>query len=329
MIVRKGHARRNSYDDGRESIHLSDTGGLSQFGVHLETLPPGGLTSERHWHTAEDEFLYVLEGQATVIDGDGAHLLGPGGAAAWRQGDPNAHHVANRSAAPLRYIIVGSRVAGDVCHYPDSGSRQVNGDTTWQVLTDAGRVLRSGDLPPRLQNLAPAWGTPADLSAPVRRILPAGTVAPETGPSSYPAPHTLPEGRMRWWPLSDAGGLTQYGAFVEELMPGARSSQRHWHEAEDEFLYALAGEVTVAEDDGEHPLAPGDAACWPKGTANAHCLVNRSDRPATYLIVGTRAPEDACHYPDIDLHYTRRAGQRAFTRKDGTPYPGWPKETLR
>ena len=145
MIVRKGQARRNGYDDGRESIHLSDTGGLSQFGVHLETLPPGGLTSERHWHTAEDEFLYVLEGQATVIDGDGAHLLGPGGAAAWRQGDPNAHHVANRSAAPLRYIIVGSRVAGDVCHYPDSGSRQVNGDTTWQVLTDAGLVSKSKD----------------------------------------------------------------------------------------------------------------------------------------------------------------------------------------
>jgi uncharacterized cupin superfamily protein len=128
-------------------------------------------------------------------------------------------------------------------------------------------------------------------------------------------------------PLSDAGGLTQFGAFTETLEPGAQTSQRHWHSAEDEFLYVLSGEVTVIEEDGPHVLGPGDAACWPAGVANAHTLVNRSDAPATYMIVGSRLAEDTCTYPDIDLHYTRAKGLRTFAHKDGTPYPGWPKET--
>ena len=66
---------------------------------------------------------------------------------------------------------------------------------------------------------------------------------------------------------SDSGGLTRFGAFVETLVPGARSSDRHWHEAEDEFLYMLDGAAVLVEDDGEHPLAPGDACVWPAGVA--------------------------------------------------------------
>lgn len=156
-------------------------------------------------------------------------------------------------------------------------------------------------------------------------IIRKGSVAPFSG-SGYPDPFN-DLGDYRAHPISDAGGLTQFGAFTETLMPGTQSSQRHWHEAEDEFLYVLDGTVTVIEEDGEHALSPGDAACWPAGVANAHCLVNRSDRPVSYLIVGTRARDDACHYPDIDLHYTRKDGVRIMSRKDGTPYPGWPKGT--
>ncbi len=99
--------------------------------------------------------------------------------------------------------------------------------------------------------------------------------------------------------FSDAGGITQFGGFVQTLQPGARSSNRHWHEKEDEFLYVLSGEVTVTENDGEHVLHPGDAACWPAGVPNAHHVTNRSDAPCTYLIVGTRLTQDVCHYPDL------------------------------
>ncbi len=97
---------------------------------------------------------------------------------------------------------------------------------------------------------------------------------------------------------SDAGGLTQFGAYAETLQPGSRSSERHWHEEEDEFLYVVAGEVTVIEEDGAHALTAGDAACWPAGAANAHYVHNRSSTPCTYLIVGTRVTHDICHYPD-------------------------------
>jgi uncharacterized cupin superfamily protein len=98
--------------------------------------------------------------------------------------------------------------------------------------------------------------------------------------------------------LSAAGGLTQYGAHVQTLLPGTRASLRHWHEREDEFLYVLSGEVTITEDDGDHVLGPGDAAAWPAGVANAHTACNRGSAPATYLIVGTRVSHDVCHYPD-------------------------------
>lgn len=98
---------------------------------------------------------------------------------------------------------------------------------------------------------------------------------------------------------SDAGGITQYGGYVETLQPGARSSDRHWHEKEDEFLYVLSGEVTVTENDGDQVLAPGDAACWPAGVPNGHCVSNRSNAACSYLIVGTRPSDDVCHYPDL------------------------------
>lgn len=154
-------------------------------------------------------------------------------------------------------------------------------------------------------------------------IIRKGATRPVSG-SGYPDPFN-DLGEYQAFPLSDDGGLTQFGAFTERLMPGAQTSQRHWHEGEDEFLYVLEGEVTVVEDSGEHLLQPGDAACWPAGVANAHCLRNRSDRPVFYLIVGSRAANDTCHYPDIDLSYSRKDGVRIMSRKDGTPYPGWPK----
>ena len=118
---------------------------------------------------------------------------------------------------------------------------------------------------------------------------------------------------------SDAGGLTQFGAFVETLQPGASSSDRHWHEEEDEMAYVLTGEVTLVEDDGETVLHPGDAAAWRAGSPVAHRLTNRSDAPASYLIIGTRFPNDRVHYADIDKVSTKRDGIVSRTRRDGSP----------
>ena len=117
--------------------------------------------------------------------------------------------------------------------------------------------------------------------------------------------------------LSDAGGLSQYGAYVQTLHPGARSSNNHWHENEDEFLYVLSGAVTVTEGAEQHVLHAGDAACWPAGAPNAHHASNQSDEPCSYMIVGTRANRDVCHYPDTGRTLHREGKAWRLLEADG------------
>lgn len=120
--------------------------------------------------------------------------------------------------------------------------------------------------------------------------------------------------------LSASAGVSQFGVHIVELHPGAQSSDRHWHEREDEFLLVLAGQATVVENDGPHRLGSGDAACWPAGVADGHHERNLSDQPCRYLIVGWRTPDDLVDYSDIDRVYTCAAdGQASRTRQDGTP----------
>lgn len=148
-------------------------------------------------------------------------------------------------------------------------------------------------------------------------ILRKGSVEPLSPASSYPEPYNLGSGNLSYLPLSTKGGLTQFGAYVETLHPGGQSSQMHWEEAEDEFLYLLTGTLTVVEDGVETLITPGDACVWPAGVPVAHCLKNHSDAPATYLIVGSRVAGNVAHYPGLDLIAT----PDGFTHLDGTPYP--------
>lgn len=148
-----------------------------------------------------------------------------------------------------------------------------------------------------------------------------GDVTPVTAadsPSGYPEPYNAGLGDYSAVPISDAGGLTQFGAFTETLPPGSMSSLRHWHENEDEFIFVLDGEVTLVDDSGPQILHPGDAATFKAGDPNGHHLVNRSGAPVTYLVVGTRAQFDRAHYPDIDMVYVRDGEGRRFTRRDGS-----------
>ena len=142
---------------------------------------------------------------------------------------------------------------------------------------------------------------------------------PERQGSGYPAPFHEPCMNRVRKALGDAGGLTQFGVNLLTLSPGAWSSQRHWHSAEDEFVYVLSGEVMLITDEGEAALHPGDCAAFPKNDRNGHQLVNRSNAVALCLEIGSRAKDDVCLYPDIDLMID--AKDDVFTRKDGTPYP--------
>lgn len=100
--------------------------------------------------------------------------------------------------------------------------------------------------------------------------------------------------------ISEAGELTQFGAFIEVLQPGSRSSIKHWHSAEDELVYVLSGEITAVEGTAETVMRAGDAATFKAGVAVGHYLVNRSSAPTRCLVVGTRAPVDRITYPEHD-----------------------------
>jgi uncharacterized cupin superfamily protein len=149
-----------------------------------------------------------------------------------------------------------------------------------------------------------------------KRIDIAG-IAPVIG-TLYPPPFDAPCLARERRKLGDAAGLTQFGVNLLRLPPGAWSSQRHWHAASDEFIYVVAGEVTLVTDAGEEVLHPGDAAGFKAGDRDGHCLQNRSAREALVLEIGTRLPDDAATYPDIDLLSPSGDG---YTHRDGTPYP--------
>jgi uncharacterized cupin superfamily protein len=143
--------------------------------------------------------------------------------------------------------------------------------------------------------------------------------ASETG---YPeAFRQIVLGRLRKR-LGNAAGLTQFGVNLTTLKPGSASAQRHWHAAEDEFVYMLAGEVVLCEDGDEVVLRPGDAAGFKAGVANGHCLVNRGGSDAVYLEVGTRAVRERVEYPDIDLLAVGDETGDRYLHKSGEPYPG-------
>ena len=138
----------------------------------------------------------------------------------------------------------------------------------------------------------------------------------------YPAPFDEPCLKRERKRLGDAAGLTQYGVNLLTLKPGTWSSQRHFHTHEDEFVYVVAGEVVMVSNDGEEVLRAGDAAGFPAGTGDGHCLQNRSDADAIVLEIGTRIVEDAVDYPDIDLVLPAGKGKNGdYIHRDGTPYP--------
>jgi uncharacterized cupin superfamily protein len=120
--------------------------------------------------------------------------------------------------------------------------------------------------------------------------------------------------------LGNAAGLDQFGVNLTRLKPGAASSLRHWHEAEDELIYMLDGEVVLVENDGETVLGPGDAAGFKANSGIGHHLVNRSDRDAIFLEIGTRSRHERAHYPDVDLMMLRDDKGVRFVHKNGDPY---------
>ena len=140
--------------------------------------------------------------------------------------------------------------------------------------------------------------------------------------SRYPAPHDAPcIGRAKYV-LGDQFGLDQFGVNLAVIEPGAWSSQRHWHEQEDEFVYILEGELVLVDDAGEHLLTTGMCAGFKAGNGNGHCLQNRTGKRAAYLEVGSRKQAEVAHYSDIDMMAVLDDATRSFkfVKKDGSGF---------
>lgn len=139
----------------------------------------------------------------------------------------------------------------------------------------------------------------------------------QTNRTGYPQPHSAAMDKRLYRRLAGPAGLEDFGASHVVLKPGGISSQRHWHEQEDELVVMLEGEAVLIEDEGETVMRAGDCASFPKNVANGHHLVNRSDRDCVFVAIGKAVGGD-CHYPDIDMHYDSASGE--FTHRDGSRY---------
>ena len=144
---------------------------------------------------------------------------------------------------------------------------------------------------------------------------------PARSGSGYPEPFRAAVAGRRKRALGDPCGLTRFGANLVELPPGCWSSQRHWHSHDDELVYVVSGELVLVTNAGEQVMRAGMIAGFPAGETDGHHLINRSDRPASYIEIGTRVAEDEAVYSDIDMELRRRPeGGHVFVRKNGEPY---------
>lgn len=140
---------------------------------------------------------------------------------------------------------------------------------------------------------------------------------PITSRTGYPEPYAAAVAGRAYRRLGPQSGLEDFGVSHVRLDPGGWSSQRHWHEGEDEFLVILSGEAVLVEDDARTPMHAGDCAAFPKGSGNGHHLVNESAAPCLFVVIGRPAASD-CHYPDIDLHLD--GPTQSYRHKDGQPW---------
>ncbi|HXH00459.1 MAG TPA: cupin domain-containing protein [Sphingomicrobium sp.] len=139
----------------------------------------------------------------------------------------------------------------------------------------------------------------------------------ESSRTGYPPPFDREVAGRRYRRLAPATGIEDFGASLVRLEPGAWSSQRHWHEGEDELLVMIEGEAMLVEDESRTLLKPGDVAAFPKGNPNGHHLINESKTDCKFLVVGGGTPMGGT-YSDVDMIFTADGN---YEHKDGTPYP--------
>ena len=145
---------------------------------------------------------------------------------------------------------------------------------------------------------------------------------PQKTGSIYPEPSaSMMKGRSSLR-LGQAGGLTQFGVNLVTLEPGALSSLRHWHMAEDEFVMVTEGICTMVQDAGETEMHPGDCAAFPASSTDGHQFINKTDKVARFLVIGSKSKAEVATYSDVDMKIHIAEGKARFTYKDDTDWTG-------
>jgi uncharacterized cupin superfamily protein len=131
--------------DGRFKRKLGDAFGLTDFGVNLTELAPGAASSHRHWHASEDEFVYIVSGEVTLLTDEGESVMTPGMITGFPAGEPIGHQLVNRGSETAVVLEVGSRRAGDAVEYPDVDMKLTKAGGQMTVTRKDGSAFQTGD----------------------------------------------------------------------------------------------------------------------------------------------------------------------------------------
>jgi uncharacterized cupin superfamily protein len=306
-----------SHDHGRRTFRqyrLAHAAGGGALGTSLYELDAGHRTWPAHYHTGNEEAIYVLDGDLTLFHGSledpAQRRLEPGDYVALPTGPDHAHEVEATGDGTARFLVVSTM------HDPD-----------FTVLDGSGDVERmahlvAGDAPGEYEGRYVSRTVDFDAEVPYWEVSDGGPDeesnggdSPERG-TTVPVPveehvvaasdldwteHDPPrEGhRFRRKQLGAAAGGDDLGASLYEVPPGERPWLSHYHTGNEEAIYVLAGEgtVTLGPDRAEHPLSPGDYVALPAGEAGYHDVV-AGESTLRYLMVSTMDEPDVTVYPD-------------------------------
>ena len=141
----------------------------------------------------------------------------------------------------------------------------------------------------------------------------------ETGKPCYPTQCQDAMANLKLRPVSRKSGLMQFAAVLASLAHKTKSSLHHWHVQQDEFVMVTEGTLTLIEEDGAVELGAGECAAFPAGLKNGHHLVNRSPKPAAFLVIGAHSETETAYYSDVDMMVKQQDGRFTYYRKNGDP----------
>ncbi len=277
------------------SRHLSRAalGEDYRIGIAIEELPPGKLSAPAHYHTLEEEHVFILKGSLNLRIGQERFPMRAGDYVCFPAGHRAAHNLCNDGDGICRYVVVGERNPNDVVVYPDSNKVLVRPLDRTILDLAARRHYWDGEdtgLPAGAMHSAP----PAKQAEPAKPFPP---IASANVPREEMQVSTKFGGNARHLTYAAYGNDCHVGMLIEEPAPGKRLAPLHYHMVEEEHALILSGEVILHLGDERISMKPGDYVCFPAGQQIGHSFEGAGNGPSSYLMIGARNPGDVCVYP--------------------------------